>query len=81
MKLEPTAEAAAEVIHETDCLQIGLWVLARMAKSADAADLKSAEGNLMGVQVPLRAPSNYISFYSSIADRESGDAMELFYLV
>ena len=27
-----------------------------MAKSADAADLKSAESNLMGVQVPLRAP-------------------------
>ena len=29
---------------------------ARMAKSADAADLKSADRKVVGVQVPLRAP-------------------------
>jgi hypothetical protein len=29
-----------------------------MAKSADAADLKSADRKVMGVQVPLRAPKN-----------------------
>jgi hypothetical protein len=29
---------------------------ARMAKSADAADLKSAGRKAVGVQVPLRAP-------------------------
>ena len=29
---------------------------AGMAESADAADSKSAEGNLMGVQFPLPAP-------------------------
>ena len=28
-----------------------------MAKSADAADLKSADRKVMGVQVPLRAPN------------------------
>src|SRR5579863_6910357 len=31
---------------------------ARMAKSADAADLKSAGRKAVGVQVPLRAPGN-----------------------
>ena len=30
--------------------------LARMAKLADAADLKSAGRKAMGVQIPLRAP-------------------------
>ena len=30
--------------------------VARMAKSADAADLKSADRKVVGVQVPLRAP-------------------------
>ena len=30
--------------------------IARMAKSADAADLKSAGRKAVGVQVPLRAP-------------------------
>jgi hypothetical protein len=29
---------------------------ARMAKLADAADLKSADRKVVGVQVPLRAP-------------------------
>jgi hypothetical protein len=29
---------------------------ARMAKSADAADLKFADRKVVGVQVPLRAP-------------------------
>jgi hypothetical protein len=28
-----------------------------MAKSADAADLKSADRKVVGVQVPLRAPN------------------------
>ena len=31
--------------------------LARMAKLADAADLKSADRKVVGVQVPLRAPT------------------------
>ena len=31
--------------------------IARMAKSADAADLKSADRKVVGVQVPLRAPN------------------------
>jgi hypothetical protein len=30
--------------------------MARMAESADAADLKSADRKVVGVQVPLRAP-------------------------
>ena len=30
--------------------------VARMAKLADAADLKSADRKVMGVQIPLRAP-------------------------
>jgi hypothetical protein len=29
-----------------------------MAKSADAADLKSADRKVVGVQVPLRAPES-----------------------
>ena len=31
--------------------------IARMAKLADAADLKSADRKVVGVQVPLRAPT------------------------
>ena len=36
--------------------------LARMAKLADAADLKSADRKVMGVQVPLRAPNKSITY-------------------
>jgi hypothetical protein len=35
------------------------FLFARMAEQADAADSKSAEGNLMGVRFPLRAPCIY----------------------
>jgi hypothetical protein len=42
----------------TVTITIGCMINARMVKSADTADLKSAEGNLMGVQVPLRAPNH-----------------------
>ena len=36
--------------------QGGIGAQARMAKSADAADLKSADRKVVGVQFPLRAP-------------------------
>ena len=36
--------------------------LARMAKLADAADLKSADRKVVGVQFPLRAPIISITY-------------------
>ena len=46
-----------------------LLFLARMAKLADAADLKSADRKVVGVQVPLRAPTLQTAF-SSVSDSD-----------
>ena len=46
-------------------MESGEEVEARMAKLADAADLKSAGRKAVGVQVPLRAPNN-LTIYSKI---------------
>jgi hypothetical protein len=42
---------------------------ARMAKSADAADLKSAGRKAVGVQVPLRAPDRAVSARGNVCKR------------
>ena len=49
---------------------------ARMVKSADTADLKSAGSNPMGVRVPLRAPSyNYAMWFNLLILNEYLDAI------
>ena len=45
-----------ELEYDREVLSQGTCAVARMAKSADAADLKSAGRKAVGVQVPLRAP-------------------------
>ena len=45
-----------EARRTKSCVTSYLAAIARMAKSADAADLKSAPRKRVGVQVPLRAP-------------------------
>ena len=46
--------------------------LARMAKLADAADLKSAGRKAVGVQVPLRAPTKQKTYKKNAArEREA----------
>ena len=42
--------------------RVGQDIRARMAKLADAADLKSAGRKAVGVQVPLRAPTKQTSY-------------------
>ncbi len=47
-------------------------VQARMAKLADAADLKSADRKVVGVQVPLRAPTKQKTYKKNAArEREA----------
>ena len=56
---------------------VGAAFPARMAKSADAADLKSAGRKAVGVQVPLRAPNKNESDTRQLTVVDSGLAASL----
>ncbi len=53
-----TVQPQPESPELRSAIKCGRTQQARMAKSADAADLKSAGRKAVGVQVPLRAPEN-----------------------